>query len=154
MPKLFEAEIPRSWEFVRSVRTKIEHLLVGLPKQTRYAAGMVAAELVGNAIKYGDQAGPEPARISCAITDNQIVIEVSNSLHSKDSMQVVEQRVAEMTGPAKIESLFISRLNGFLTGHSRGSQLGLYRIGHEGKFNLSCSYCNSIITLRATRGLA
>ncbi len=153
MPKLIDIEIPKSWDFVRHVRSKVEEELSDLPLSLRYAAGMVASELAGNAIKYGDPNGPVPPHLSCEVTDKKIVIEVSNYVQSQELVQEVQSRVDQMSKAEDIEALFIKRLISFLNETAQGSQLGLYRIGYEGGFNLNSSYQNSILTLRATRGI-
>jgi hypothetical protein len=154
MPKLIDLEIPKSWDFVRHIRAKVEDELADLPIGLRYAAGMVASELAGNAIKYGDPNGPVPAHLSCEIADKKIVIEVSNYVKSQELVQEVRSRVDQMSSAEDVEALFIKRLISFLNETAQGSQLGLYRIGYEGGFNLNSSYQNSVLTLRATRGLS
>ena len=47
----------------------------------------------------------------------------------------------------------LKRLQELLSGDAKGSQLGLYRIGHEGEFELSYVFTDNNLTIRATRGL-
>ena len=55
MLKSLSMDIPATWQFVKNVKRMVEDALRELPEQVRYTAGMVASELVGNAIKYGDR---------------------------------------------------------------------------------------------------
>jgi hypothetical protein len=88
------------------------------------------------------------------VSNSQVVIEVSNGLKSPERLHEVQRRVEQMAQSQNREQFYLKRLQELLSGSSHGSQLGLYRIGYEGDFNLSFSYENQVLTVRATRGLA
>lgn len=155
MAKNLTLEIPATWQFVRNVRRLVEEVLADQPEPVRYAAAMVATELVGNAIKYGEQTPTAPnAKFSISVSNSQVLIEVTNGLKSQERLHEVQRRVEQMTQSQNREQFYLKRLQELLSGSSHGSQLGLYRIGYEGDFNLSFSYDNQVLTVRATRGLA
>lgn len=150
MSSLIDTDIPKTWKFVRSIKTSVEHALEQYPEELRYAAGMAASELVGNAIKYGEL--PPPPHLTCSVEDKKIVIEVSNRVVSEDSALDVQKRI-DQARAGHGEALFLGRLQELLSGSSKGGQLGLYRICYEGAFDLSCSYTDKILTITAVRGL-
>jgi hypothetical protein len=148
-------EIPPTWQFVRNVKRMIEEELLAYPEQLRYATSMVASELAGNAIKYGDktEGAPRPT-LSISARDNQILIEVTNRVLSSEALQQATMRIDQMAQSDKKEEFYLNRLQELLTGSSHGSRLGLYRIGYEGAFDLSYSCVDNMLTIKATRGIS
>lgn len=154
MLKSLSMDIPATWQFVKNVKRMVEDALRELPEQVRYTAGMVASELVGNAIKYGDRTELAPqARLSMSMTGKQVVIEVSNGVRSPEHLEQVTRRIDELAGAPNKEEFYLRRLQELLSGSSQGSQLGIYRIGYEGEFDLSYTYVDHVLTIKATRGL-
>ncbi len=157
MNKNISMDIPVTWQFVRKVKRLIEDELDELPDAFRYSASMVAAELVGNAIKYGETSKSAPqAHFNVSVTPSEMVIEVSNSIKSEENLREVQTRIDQLSVSSNRETLYLKRLEELLSGNSQGSQLGLYRIGYEGEFDLSYTYTNHehVLTIRATRGLS
>lgn len=155
MHKSIRMDIPVTWQFVKNVKVMVEETLRDQSDNVRYTAGMVASELVGNAIKYGDRTETAPqAKIEMAVTDKQVVIEVSNGVRSLEHLEQVTKRIDELSGSTNKEEFYLRRLQELLSGLSQGSQLGIYRIGYEGEFDLSYTYENQILTIKATRGLS
>lgn len=157
MDRNLSLDIPGTWQFVRSIKRLIEDTLGDFPESFRYSASMVAAELVGNAIKYTDRtASPALPRFSMEITGTRVVIAVSNTVTSAERIREVKTRIDQLAVPANREALYLQRMEELLSGNSTGSQLGLYRIGYEGAFDLSCTYSESeqLLTIRASRGLS
>lgn len=150
MSSLIDLDIPKTWKFVRTIKTSVEQALEHFPEELRYAAGMAASELVGNAIKYGEL--PPPPHLTCSVDDKQIVIEVSNRVASEESALDAQRRI-EQANAGQGESLFLGRLQELLMGAGQGGQLGLYRICYEGAFDLSYRYVDKILTITAVRGL-
>jgi hypothetical protein len=148
-------DIPATWQFVKNVKRMVEDALCDHPDNVRYTAGMVASELVGNAIKYGDRTETAPqARLSMSMSGKQVVIEVSNGVRSQEHLEQVTRRIDEMAGSANREEFYLRRLQELLSGSSQGSQLGIYRIGYEGEFDLSYTYADHVLTIKTTRGLS
>lgn len=150
MSTFIDMDIPRTWKFVRSIKSSIERALDRFPTDLRYAAGMAASELVGNAIKYGEP--PPPPHVTCRVDDKQLTIEVSNRVISEDSALDVQKRI-DQAQAGHGEELFLDRLQEILTGSPHGGQLGLYRICYEGAFDLSYRYVDKVLTITAVRGL-
>ncbi|MBL9007164.1 MAG: hypothetical protein JNJ46_23105 [Myxococcales bacterium] len=155
MHKSIKMDIPVAWQFVKNVKLMVEETLRSYPDNIRYSAGMVASELVGNAIKYGDRTESAPqAKFEISVTDSHVVIEVSNGVRSVDHLEQVTKRIDELAGSTNKEEFYLRRLQELLSGVSQGSQLGIYRIGYEGEFDLSYTFVNQILTIKATRGLS
>lgn len=157
--KTLSLEIPVAWNFVKSVKRMVEEALKDYSDSLRYSAGMVASELVGNAIKYGDRTESAPqARVLLTVTDKQVVIEVCNGVGSPEHLAQVTRRIDQLSGTKNKEEYYLGRLQELLSGTSQGSQqgsqLGIYRIGYEGDFDLSYTYKNHVLTIKATRGLS
>ena len=154
MSKSIHLDIPVSWQFVRSVKKMVEESLAEVAEPVRYAAGMVASELVGNAIKYGEATAAAPyATLRLEVTEHCIVIVVANGVKSPERAQQVQRRIEQMTQSQDKEGFYLNRLQELLSGSTHGSQLGLYRIGYEGEFELSYTFAEQVLTVRATRGL-
>lgn len=154
MNKSIKMDIPVAWQFVKNVKRIVEDALKNHSDSIRYSASMVASELVGNAIKYGDRTESAPqAQFEIKVEDNQISIEVSNGVRSLEHLEQVTKRIDELAGSRNKEEFYLRRLQELLSGVSQGSQLGIYRIGHEGEFDLSYTFVNQILTIKATRGL-
>ena len=154
MFSLIQETIPPIWSYVRTIKRVIEEKLVNCPEAARYATGMVASELIGNAIKYGDNSDPATRsmfRVSCA--DGKIIIEVTNRVKSIEHFEQVRRRIDQMESSSNKEDFYLNRLQELLSGDAKGSQLGLYRIGYEGEFALSYVLSDNNLTIRATRGL-
>jgi len=150
-------DIPPTWQFVRKLKKIVEDALKEYPESVRYSAGMVASELAGNAIKYGDKSEKTPPpTFSLVVTETQVEIEVNNAVKSPEHLSQVQMRLDQMAHSAHKAEFYMNRLQELLTDSpkAQGSQLGLYRIGYEGDFDLSCSYTDQILTIRATRGLS
>lgn len=155
MPKTISMDIPVTWQFVKSVKRMVEETLRDHSDSVRYSAGMVASELVGNAIKYGDRTESAPqAKVQVSVTEALVVIEVSNGVRSPEHLEQVTKRIDQLAGSVSKEEFYLGRLQELLSGSSQGSQLGIYRIGYEGEFDLSYTYTNHVLTIRATRGLS
>jgi len=155
--KRITMDIPPTWQFVRQIKRMVEDELKDYPETVRYSAGMVASELVGNAIKYGDKSEKaQPPRFSLDVNGSLVEIAVNNSVKSPEHVSQVQMRLDQMANSANKAEYYMKRLQELLTDTPKvqGSQLGLYRIGYEGDFDLSCSYMDQMLTIKATRGLA
>ena len=156
MSQLLAMEIPPHWQFVRQLKRMVEEALKDCPESVRYSAAMVASELVGNAIKYGDRSEKTPPpTFSLGINGAQIEIEVRNAVKSPEHLSQVQMRLDQMAHSADKAEFYMKRLQELLTDSpkAQGSQLGLYRIGYEGDFDLSYGHADQILTIRATRGI-
>ena len=80
-------------------------------------------------------------------------------------MPLVGCGVVKTDKPKEVRALWISRfdlgsppskqarLEELLMHPSTSAKLGIYRIAHEGRFDIDCTYVNEVVTVTATRSL-
>ena len=155
MTSSFELSIPIVWQYVRDVRARVRAVLASHPPELRDAAVMVASELVENAIKYGESVPKAPeAVIRVGVSDTEIRVEVSNGVRSTDIVRELRTHIEQITNASNRGDLYVARVEELLNSANTRGRLGLYRIGHEGGFELSCSYVDQVLTVTATRGIS
>lgn len=150
-----KTDLEPSWSTIRAIRERVGEALESAPKALREAAQMVASELLENAIKYGE-AVPAAKRISFlfSLDGPHIKVMVSNGSTGKDSVDVLLRRIDELAAAGDPAALYIARLQELMDNPAVGSTgLGIYRIGLEGGFALSCGYENQVVTVIATRSM-
>jgi hypothetical protein len=148
-------EIPIAWSHVRDARKLVQEALADRDPELRDAAGMTMSELVENAMKYGDST-PEMqgARFTLSIDEQAISIEVQNGtscLEEIDNLKKTIEAIAAAPDQEAREALYVARLQELLEDPTSGGRLGLYRIGFEGGFDLSCSVEGHVVTVMARR---
>lgn len=148
-------DIPIAWGYVRDARKLVQDTLADRDAELRDAAGMTMSELVENAMKYGESTPQMPgARFTLSIDDRAIQIEVQNgtcSVDEIDNLKKTIDAIAQAPGREAREALYVSRLQELLDDPGSGGRLGLYRIGFEGGFDLSCSVEGQVVTVTARR---
>ena len=85
------------------------------------------------------------------MTENQIQLTVSNGVASESAVEELKKRLAQIADTESKEQLYMNRLQQMLDDPMQTGQLGLYRIGFEGRFRLTCQYCDHVLTVRASR---
>lgn len=152
--QLLEIEVPIVWEYVRRVRQQVEAALAHVDEDQRSAAVMVASELLENAIKYG-VAVPllSRTRVTLQYSPTQIEIRVDNGLVEMGAYERVRAIVESMNDETACERLYLARIQELIDNPFQKNQLGLYRIGYEGKFSLSCNLENQVLSMTARRNL-
>lgn len=154
MSKQRTLTIPLMWHLLRDLRQVVEETLQDFPLDVRNATSMVAAELVSNAIKYGISVPTAPsATITLTVTAKQIQIEVSNGVTAESVVQELQARLEQIARSDSKEQLYMNRLQQLLDDSTQTGKLGLYRIGFEGRFELTCMYAEQVLTVVATRGI-
>ncbi len=152
MNQNIQINIPIAWEYVRLVRQQVTAALAEHPEELRSAAVMVASELVENAIKYGASIpAMQWAQFRFATTAEYIQIQVSNGLTDLRLLEAVQKIVKQTQTAGASEQLYVARLQELMHNPTQSTRLGLYRIGHEGKFDLDYSYGEQILELTARR---
>ena len=152
MSKQLTWTLPLMWNLLSDLRRGVEEALHSFPQEVRYAASMVAEELVSNAIKHGVSVPGSPsAELTLTVCENRIQIAVTNGVASESVVGDLEQRLAQIAGAESKEQLYMNRLQQMLDDPMQTGRLGLYRIGFEGRFGLTCQYCDHILTVRASR---
>ncbi|NUP09834.1 MAG: hypothetical protein HOW73_27625 [Polyangiaceae bacterium] len=153
MIRRLELKVPLLWAHVRDVRTAINGALVGSSYSLRQAAEMTASELIENAIKYGEPvSGAECAGVTLASDDDLIVITVVNGSTNDEGVHDLMSRVDQIAKSSDRDALYLARLQELISNPAESGKLGLYRIGFEGGFDLSCTWENQIVTMVAKRG--
>jgi hypothetical protein len=149
-----QLNVPNLWQHVRDVRRQVTHALEALPAELRTAAEMTAAELVENAIKYGESVPDCPdVRLNLRVADEAVTIEVSNGVRSGEALAEFLGRIEAISASADPERLYMERLQVLMTDPHASGKLGLYRIGFEGKFALSHEFDSGrdVLKVNATR---
>lgn len=142
------------WPNVRKIRQEVTAVLGAYSQALRSAAVMTAAELVENAIKYGESV-PAAEAVSFFLETNpgQLRIRVVNGSTNVAGVAELARRVDELTRAADKQALYLTRLQELLADGEQTGKLGVYRIGFEGAFDLECDYTDSVVTVTATRGV-
>lgn len=154
MSKQLTWTLPFMWHLLSQLRHGVEEALGNFPQDVRYATSMVAEELVSNAIKHGVSVpGATSAELTLTVTDTQIQIAVSNGVACESVAAELEQRIAQIASSESKEQLYMNRLQQMLDDPAQSGKLGLYRIGFEGRFELTCHCCDRVLTVRASREL-
>ncbi len=152
MNQNIQINIPIAWEYVRLVRQQVTAALAEHSEELRSAAVMVASELVENAIKYGASIpAMQWAQFRFTTTAEYIQIQVSNGLTDQRLLETVQKIVQQSQTAGASEQLYLGRLQELMNNPTQSTRLGLYRIGHEGKFDLDYSYGEQILELTAKR---
>ncbi|MCA9640144.1 MAG: hypothetical protein H6718_25695 [Polyangiaceae bacterium] len=148
-------QIPgRLWEDVREVRSRIATTASGLPRDVAAATVMCASELVENALKYGTGVpGQLEIAVHLHVTEEQVTVEVTNGVAAMDRLNDLTNRITQIQAATDRQALYLARLQELLDDPTTSGKLGLYRIGYEGQFDLSCKFADNIVSVRATRGL-
>lgn len=142
------------WQRIRDVRRRVEEAGAHLPPEHRAAAVMVTGELVENAVKYGVCVPDlDDVVVRISIDNASVSIDVSNGVASPEAFGEVAGRIRQIQSSADRESLYVARLEELLRTPGSAGGLGLYRIGFEGQFDLSCDHVGQVLTVRATRAL-
>lgn len=140
------------WPNVRKIRQEVTAALDAYPRDLRSAAVMTAAELVENAIKYGESVpAAEAVTFVLDASPGQLRIRVANGSTNAAAVAELARRVAELTRATDKQALYLTRLEELLADGDQSGKLGVYRIGFEGAFSLECDYTDSVVTMTATR---
>lgn len=154
MPTELSLAVPNVWRYVREVRDQVLLALQGLPKEVTEAAEMTVAELMENAIKYGDDVRTcTEVRIGVRMDEDRLTVEISNGVKDLASLKRVKDRIDEINGGTSHEALYLNRLRHLLDHPEESGSLGLYRIAFEGRFDLAYQYRDEVLTITATRTL-
>ena len=146
--------IPQMWQLHREMRHFVEETCVEIPIDVRDATSMVVSELVSNAIKYGDMVpNQECASVTLTLKDDQIQVAVSSGAPSEESVRELRERIEQIASAESVEQLYMTRLQELLDNSSEKGGLGLYRIGFEGRFQLTYTHTDQVVVVTATRGL-
>ncbi len=154
MPEL-NLSMQSTWQSAREVRERIESHLrreSTYPEELRRATAMTASELVENAVRYGHP-GSDCGQVQVGLRAGaeRVEVTVQSACTNPPGVKELAEHIDRL-GEAKDKgSLYLQRLETCLERPRLPSQLGLYRIGFEGQFDLEYTYDNGVVTVRATR---
>ena len=154
----FRVEVPFSpqWKHVDLLRTSLLNCLATVFESYDFCdkLGMVAAELVENAISYGDwrQSAAHKFHLSVSGDERTIQIEVANPVvtgsSTVDALFKVTDRIARAESPRQA---YLDRLREIADRpKDKASQLGLLRIAYETECQLDVLVENDVVRVRAT----
>jgi anti-sigma regulatory factor (Ser/Thr protein kinase) len=147
-----QVSLEPEWPTVRDIRQRVGSALQNCPAQLRSAAVMASSELVENAIKYGESVpGAKAATFVLEVTGESVSIRVVNGSTNAVGVAELQRRVQELRGTADKQALYHARLQELLADEEETGNLGIYRIGFEGGFELELDYTNQVVTVTATR---
>jgi len=144
------------WRNVDLLRTSILSCLAAIFQNHDFcqSVGMIAGELLENAIKYGDWSRPDRNAFKLKVHGDErcVKIEVSNPVNREDpnAKEIVStvRWLSEFDDPrsaylARLEEVAARRANGL-------SRLGLARIAYEGNCRLESRLDNDVLFVTAT----
>lgn len=148
-----ETPVPARWEWVDTVRLRVEEGLAELDDELRYVAVLAASELAENVVKYSD-GDAVPAGIDLDLDGRRLRIRsvncVSNRASAEEVMTIVDG-IAAASDPA---ALYLQQMEAALRDPgASGSRLGFYRIAAEGGLRLSHMYVEGCLIITAEREL-
>ena len=143
------------WQVVRNIEEKIREIFVTKNDELFNATIMVVSELVENAVKYGmDIPTVKSINFNFSVSKDVIVISVANPVDQVGHIDELKDHIHDIQNCDDPQSLYIRRLEELLENtNAKRTQLGLYRIAYEGKYDLSYEYDGKIITVNAIRTL-
>lgn len=151
----FQTTIRPVWHYVREIRTHVGEALANYPSEVRTAATITAAELLENAIKYGESMTQAPSiQFSLAVNNDELRIETVNGCTNPRGLKELRDRIDELAAARDKVSLYLTRLEELLARPSETGKLGLYRIAFEGEFDVVCTIKDNIVTVTATRKIS
>jgi hypothetical protein len=150
-----DIDIQPAWTVVGQIRSEVERDLAEYPADVRAATVMAASELVENAVKYGERV-PGASRISFSLraSDDVVRIDVTNGATDPAGVAALCARIDAVAHVQDRTELYLRRLEELIASPTDCGRLGLYRVAHEGAFDLSCTYQDSVVTVTAIRRMS
>lgn len=150
-----DAPIGPDWKNAELLRTAIVNCLAALfyDKDFSETVGLVAGELVENAIKYGDWSSDRSAfRFNAELANDKVSIGVSNPVGQNGKPDAVLKMVEWINGFDSPQEAYTARLLEIsqLPRGAHISGLGLPRIAYEGNCHLDARVDNGVLFVTAT----
>jgi hypothetical protein len=145
--------IKPAWDVVQQIETKINELYKPANPELLSSTSMAVSELIENAVKYSDSSPDKKSINLNFLADNKsIIIIISNPVTNQNHVDMVTRHIERIQNTDDPQKLYIERLQQLLDNPKiTYTQLGLYRIAYEGKFQLSYGYESNILTVKALR---
>ena len=147
-----ELSLPPQWERVSSVRDTVVSAAhaVGISEDRAYNIGLVASELVENAIKYGTFATDDAVQVVVRVVNGLTRIVVTNPMDpSSEHAQRLRGALASVNGASSARDAYLSRMSELLeepavsgVRTTSESGLGILRVAHEGGCSIHVRFPN------------
>lgn len=145
--------ITPAWEVVQQIEVKINELYKPADPELLSSTTMAVSELIENAVKYSNTSpAKKTINLNFYASNKSIVIIISNPVTNQNHVDMAIRHIERIQNTDDPQKLYIERLQQLLDNpRTTYTQLGLYRIAFEGKFQLSYGYENNILTVKALR---
>ena len=143
------------WSMLHKIRNAVNDMIQPIDKNLAGDTVMTASELSENAMKYGKHmAENKRMEFELKLEAKTIVITVRSGLIIKANYIKLKNTIDLINKSNSLQKLYTDRLHQLLKKKFQGeSGIGLFRIAYEGRFVLTCSIVNNIITVIAKRGI-
>lgn len=149
-------EIPLSWSWIESVRQIVKQKLAEYDEELRESAVMVASELAENVVKHGEplENSHQSGVIQLTTRGDTLQISSTNGVRDEGRVRRLGQQLERLAAAEDPVELYLERLRELLANPDQmETQAGIYRIVCEGKFSLSHTYRDGVLTITAERAL-
>ena len=138
---VIEKTISPTWNTISMIADQVEASMLGKDSNLVSGTVTVLTELIENAVKYGESI-PEKKdsniELHLEIDEGKVQIFISNYVRNNNNLKAFKEHVDKINKTNDPESLYVERLNELMNESKfEESQLGLYRISFEGKFDLT-----------------
>lgn len=142
-------------EVIKGMLNKVAKYFVDIDPHIRVQTSMVITELLENAIKYGSYDNDkDEVHFEIDIAEDKITLQVSNKICSRDNFDVFEKNIKKLQESDNVAKLYTERLQEILLKpEDEKSQVGLFRIAYEGKFNLQYKLNGDTLLVIAERSI-
>lgn len=149
---LLACELPGEWEQVRAIRKTTKQRLAHYGEAVSSACAMVAAELVENALKYGEPVeGLVSGQYCLEDRDGEVRITVLSGCTRPAKIAELARHLQRIREVEDKGTLYEERARELLLDETQSGGLGLYRIAFEGQFHLGHDYRDQRLAMIATR---
>lgn len=138
MLKTKEFRLEPEWEQIDSIQDEVMNYILNENRERSDAdaIGMIASELLENAIKYGSFRQSRDILLTIELENSSITVEVTNPIESdnEEHLKRLDERIQWIRGFQNPFEAYIRAITTISTQyHNRGeSGLGLVRIAYEG----------------------
>jgi len=158
--QLLQVSLPQSpnWDAIELLRGSVLACVnVAFPDPALAARmGLVAGELMENAVKYGDWSGGRQGTFALQLSghDDRLAIEVvSPAAQFSPHLERLQEELERIAGAPSPEEAFLKGVRSVALRRRNG--LGLARIAHEGNCDLAAVRVGATVVVRAvTRSLS
>lgn len=156
----FELDIPigPDWKNVELLRSSVLSCLAAIFQSQDFCVtvGMIAGELIENAIKYGDWTRGDRSRFKLNVRgdDRSVALQVMNPVAPDGGEEVLRmvRWIASFPSPAEAYRARLRELADAKEEAPRGG-LGLARIAYEGECQLAADLRGGVLSLEARLGV-